>query len=280
MKALAAKSLINDQLSRTKEIIDDISKSEFKVYSQWGDDGIIQFLTQYLDIPRKTFIEFGVEDYNEANTRFLLENNNWQGLVMDGSSGQIEKIKGQSMYWRHTITAHAAFITAENINDILSGHGFSGNIGLLHIDLDGNDYWVWKAIDVVKPVIVIMEYNSLFGPDKPWTIPYDPSFQRTEAHFSNLYFGSSLTSLCDLAVEKGYSFIGTNSNGNNAYFVRTEELKGLKSLSVQEGFRPSYFREGRDIEGNLTYDGLKERYAQLEGQKIYNTRTKSIELIP
>ena len=264
---------------RQDKIINQIQLAEFKVYSQFGDDGIIQFLVNYLDFPQKNFIEFGVEDYTEANTRFLLTNNNWSGMVMDGSEENINKIKQQSWFWRYDLIAEKLFVDKDNINSFIHSHGFSGDIGLLHIDIDGNDYWIWKNVEVIKPVLVIVEYNSVFGSQQPWTVDYDPAFIRTNYHHSNLYWGTSLLSLCDLAEEKGYSFIGCNSNGNNAYFVRNDKMSGLKKLSCEEGFVMSKFRESRSKDGQLTYLSGEERIKALSGMKIYNTRNKNIEYI-
>ena len=156
-KVLLGKLLVQAHLQNLSALKKDIQQAEFKVFSQWGDDGIIQFLVSYLDIPQKTFIEFGVEDYSESNTRFLLINNNWKGLVLDGNKNDINYILDDEIYFRHELTAKQVFVTAENINQVITENGFSGEIGLLHIDIDGNDYWVWKAIEVVNPVIVIVE---------------------------------------------------------------------------------------------------------------------------
>ena len=194
-KVLLGKLLAQAHLQNLPALKKDIQQAEFKIFSQWGDDGIIQFLVSYLDIPQKTFIEFGVEDYSESNTRFLLINNNWKGLVLDGNKNDINYIHDDEIYFRHELTAKQVFVTAENINQVIAENGFSGEIGLLHIDIDGNDYWVWKAIEVVNPVLVIVEYNSVFGKDSAITVPYDPQFDRTKAHYSNLYFGASLKAL-------------------------------------------------------------------------------------
>lgn len=259
--------------------IKDLCDYEFRVHSQWGDDGIIQFLVNYLDIEDKRFVEFGVENYRESNTRFLLVNNNWTGLVMDGSERHVKDIQNQEIYWRHNLIARAEFITAENINKLLLENGFTGEIGLLHIDIDGNDYWVWKAVQVANPVIVIVEYNSVFGFEKPWTIPYKADFLRADVHQSNLYFGASILSLCDLAKEKEYVFIGCNSNGNNAYFVRRDKQKGLKDKSPAEGFMNSQFTESRNEAGQLTFLRGEERLAIIKGLPVYNTRANIVENI-
>jgi hypothetical protein len=259
------------------QILNDIKKSEFKIFSQWGDDGIINFLVGYLDIKDKRFVEFGVENYTECNTKFLLMTQNWRGLIMDGSNKNMTSLRTSELYWKFDIKAVDVFVTAENINSLLSDNGFAGEIGILHIDIDGNDYWIWNAVSVANPIIVIVEYNSIFGYDKPWTVPYDPSFVRTQEHYSNLYYGTSLLSICDLAEEKGFYFVGCNSNGNNAYFVRKDWIKGLKVLSPKEGYVESRFRESRAEDGTLTFINGSERLKLLRGKKIYNTRTNSLE---
>jgi hypothetical protein len=260
------------------ETSDEIRDHEFRVFSQYGDDGIIQFLIRRLGITVEAFVEFGVENYREANTRFLLLNNNWKGLIIDGSEKNMAEVKREELYWRHELTAVAAFVTAENINQLLSANGFTGETGILHIDIDGNDYWVWKAINVIDPTIVIMEYNAVFG-ENFWTVPYDATFYRTKKHHSNLYFGASLTALNQLAGEKGYIFAGCNSNGNNAYFVKKEKLNGLAVPSVSHGFVNSKFRESRDESGNLTYATGQRRLELLRGMKVFNTQTQRLETI-
>jgi len=275
-KILTAKNILLQQASLKSKNIQDY---EFKVYSQWGDDGIIQFLVNYLDIDQKIFIEFGVENYKEANTRFLLINNNWSGLIIDGTEENIKSVKAEDLYWRYNLQAKTAFITKENINQLILDSGINGEIGLLHIDIDGNDYWVWKEISVISPVIAIIEYNSVFGKDHPWTIPYDKNFNRTRKHYSNLYFGSSLLSLYDLAKEKGYIFIGCNSNGNNAYFIRNDKIKDLVPLKPEDGFVVSQFRESRDINGNLTYISGINRIKAIKGMPVLNIRTNKLEKI-
>ena len=114
-KILPANILARLNKANEQQIIQNIQLAEFKVFSQWGDDGIIQFLVDYLDIRHKTFIEFGVQNYTEANTRFLLVNNNWAGLIMDGSEENINYIKKDDIYWQHELTAVPVFITTENI---------------------------------------------------------------------------------------------------------------------------------------------------------------------
>ncbi|RFM32307.1 hypothetical protein DXN04_25855 [Chitinophaga silvisoli] len=260
-------------------ILENIADAEFKVFSQAGDDGIIQYLIHKVQIHRKIFIEFGVENYVESNTRFLLRHDNWSGLVIDGSRKAIEYIMSDDIYYQHDLQAFEAFITKDNINDLISSAGISGEIGLLSVDIDGNDYWVWKAIDVVQPVIVVAEYNSVFGMDRALTVPYKSDFVRSVAHYSYLYFGASLKALCLLAEEKGYSLVGCNAIGNNAYFVRKDRMGELKALNVEEGYVESQFRESRNKQGQLNYLRGAQRYACIQGMPVVNVATGETEVL-
>lgn len=257
MKKLMLGRVLSNQIKLLS--VENIHDAEFQVFSQFGDDGIIQWLVQNLEIPNNTFVEFGVEDYSESNTRFLMMNNNWSGFVMDGNNNNINKLKNQYYYWRYDLNVQAAFITRGNINSLIAAQNFAEDVGLLHIDLDGNDYYIWETLNVIKPIIVIVEYNSLFGADRPISVIYDDDFRRSNAHYSSLFWGASLLSLYNLANEKGYSFIGCNSAGNNAYFVRNDKLnKRIKKVSLADGFIESKYRESRDINGRLTYLSKKK----------------------
>jgi hypothetical protein len=203
---------------------------------------MIQYLIHTVPILDASFVEFGVENYTESNTRFLLINDQWRGLVLDSSARNIDYIQKDDIDWQHDITAKCSFITRGNINDILASSGFLDDIGLLSIDIDGNDYWVWDAIEVIAPRIVICEYNSIFGADSAVAVPYDDKFNRSDAHDSHLYFGASLAALCSLATQKEYDFIGCNSTGANAFFVRRDLRHGLSALSAAEGFVRSSVR--------------------------------------
>ncbi len=239
----------------------NINDYEFKVFSQWGEDGIIDYLVTNLNIQNKTFIEFGVEDYKEANTKFLLINKNWKGWIIDSSQKNITDIKLQDFYWRHSLDAHCEFVTAENINHIFNSFNCEKKLGLLSIDIDGNDYWIWEKINVLDPSIVIIEYNARLGKEKPYVVPYEEKFTRNEKHYSMIYYGASINALVKLGTKKGYAFVCCNKAGNNAFFVKKELLNDkVKEQSIDKGFYRNKFREARDQNGNLTYvDEKKER---------------------
>jgi hypothetical protein len=253
IKALVSLGRLHAENNRKKKNIEDLKEVEFQVFSQRGEDGIIQYLINQIEIPNPIFIEFGVEDYTESNTRFLLINNNWSGLVIDGSKLNINFIKHDFIYWKYDITAHHNFITKDNINELITGYTSCDDIGLLSIDVDGNDYWIWDAIHVVRPRIVVCEYNSLFGDNLKVSVPYDPGFSRSKKHYSNLYFGASLAALCHLADKKGYDFVGTTGAGVNAFFVRKDISGPFVKYKAAAGFRFSPNRDSKDIKGRLTF---------------------------
>ncbi len=245
---------------------------EFRVYSQWGEDGILDYLTSRIAIPNKAFVEFGVQDYTEANTRFLLKRRNWSGLVIDSDPANIRQIRKDPISEMYDLTSVAATITAENINGLLAVNGIQGDIGLLSIDIDGNDYWVWKAINVVSPRVVVCEYNSVFGNDHAITVPYDPRFERISAHHSKLYFGASLPALRDLADEKGYVFVGCNTSGVNAFFVREDVAGAFARLAANARYVESKFRESRDRQGRNTFLSGAARLAKIADCPVHDVR--------
>lgn len=276
MKILAAKSLILQIAG--KGILPDLQDAEFKVFSQFGEDGILQYLIDRTKITKKEkiFVEFGVETYDEANTRFLLVNDSWTGLVIDGTVENIDAIKAGPLYWKTGLTAVCSFITTKNINQLISESGISGDIGLLSVDIDGNDYWVWNEITAVNPVIVVAEYNAVFGKIDAVTIPYKEDFVRSVEHYSYLYWGASLAALSDLASEKGYALVGCNSAGNNAFFVRRDRLNGLSELDVAEAYVDSNFKESRDPDGGLTFLRGRARRDVIAEMSVYDVKRKKM----
>lgn len=255
------------------ERIRDLSAVEFRVFSQWGEDGIIEWLAAHVPVPNTRFVEFGVETFKEANCRFLLQNRNWKGLVMDGSEQNLASLKALPLYWMYDLTAKPAFVTAENINQLIEEAGFGGPLGILSVDIDGNDYWVWKAIDAVDPAIVICEYNPILGDTRPVTVPYKPDFTRFDAHYSGLYFGSSIAALRHLAKSKGYRFLGTNSNGINAFFVKDALADSVLPLIETQTAFPSRHRDSRDEEGNLSFTGGADRFALIKEMPVVDVET-------
>ncbi len=269
-KLLALGSLLTNQQYSINS--NNINHYEFRIFSQFGDDGIIQYLIKNISIENDIFIEFGVGNYLESNTRFLLKNNNWTGFVMDGSSNSMQSLKRRSWFWRYCLTYKTVFIDKDNINKLLEDTGFL-NIGLLHIDLDGNDYHILTTIDLSKlnPSIIIMEYNSVFGIERAITVPYRKDFDRTKAHYSTLFFGASLKAFDYQLSKQGYSLVGCNLAGNNAYFVRNDLLnEKVRKIDLESAYKESKFRESRNKDNSKSFINGDERLQIIKGLEVIN----------
>lgn len=242
---------------------------EFKVFSQWGEDGIIEWLVSRLPGIPQRFIEFGVQDFTEANCRFLLQHRNWRGLIMDGSADAMAAVRARPIHWRHDLTAVSAFLTRDTIDGIIRDNRFAGEVGILSIDLDGNDYWILDRIQSVHPWIVICEYNAVFGDTLPISVPYDAAFVREKAHHSYLYWGTSITAVRHWAERRGYVLLGSNRAGNNAFLVR-EDLarRHFADAPANRAPFPSRYRESRNGEGRLSFAAGLDRLALVEGLPV------------
>ena len=273
MMILQGKSLALQ--NETRAPFGRLSDAEFKVFSQYGEDGILQYLIGETKIlpEEKIFVEFGVQDYKEANTRFLLQSNVWSGLVIDSDENLVKKIQSSEIYWRYNLTARSHWIDKENINDIIYRSNISGGIGLLSIDIDGNDYWVWSALTVINPILVVIEWNSVFGARHSVSIPYDATFNRLHAHYSGLYWGASMRALETLGREKGYTMVGTNEIGNNLFFVRSDRLGRIPPVNTKSAYVQSGFRDSRSPEGELTFLAGESRYEEIKNLPIIDLST-------
>lgn len=283
------------QLLRSQRILDDIkfnqgcllsslqvpdgsvplSKHEFKVFSQWGEDGIIQYLVNNLEVVDHTFIEFGVEDFSESNCRFLMMKDQWKGFVIDGSEKNINILKDSDLYWRYRLKAVASFVTCENISSVLGSSGFSRELGLLSIDIDGNDYHILQALQDWRPSILVVEYNDIFGWQRPVSVPYDPAFVRSDKHYSNQYWGANLPAFCYLANQRGYALVGTNSAGTNAFFVRRELLNSsVCEVTLHSCIREASFRDSKDKAGNFTFLSGASRALPISSMPLIDVRSR------
>jgi hypothetical protein len=200
---------------------------EFKAYSQNSEDGILLYLFSLLGAPTKKVVEICAGDGIECNAANLIINHGWQGLLVDGDARRVAT--GRRFYGSLAETSWLpprmvkAWVTTENVNRLLVENGVTGEVDLLSLDLDGNDYWIWKAIDAVRPRVVVAEYNWTWGPAESKTIPYQPDFAlpapEGRSHADNIYFGASLNALVGLARSKGYRLVGCQRWGFNAFFV-------------------------------------------------------------
>ncbi|MGH8246647.1 MAG: hypothetical protein ACREUU_09470 [Gammaproteobacteria bacterium] len=217
-----------------------LSGHEATIYSQSGEDGIIAEIFRRVGVTNRYFVEFGSGDGRENNTVLLLVAG-WSGLWLEAHA---EFVKTASETFQREagekrLIARQAFVTAENIEDLLRSANVPRAFDLLSIDIDRNDYWVWKAIGSYQPRVVVIEYNAVFPPGVSWVVNYEP----TSYWDGSSHFGASLTALERLAREKGYSLVGCNLLGSNAFFVRSE-LAGDKfasPLTAENHFQPARY---------------------------------------
>ena len=194
----------------------------FKVYSQHEEDGIIQEIFRRIGASSRTFIEFGVETGVECNTAKLLIEG-WRGLWIEANPQACTAITSNFAEFLNDkrLTLRQSLVTAENINALIERAGFKGEIDLLSIDIDFNDYWVWKAINVVNPRAVVVEYNAGLHPPLSVTVPYQPN----RAGDGTNFFGASLEALVRLGREKGYRIVGCNISGIERVFRARGSLR-------------------------------------------------------
>jgi hypothetical protein len=209
-----------------------------KVYSQCDEDGIIQEIFQRIGTRSRTFAEFGVQTGVECNTlKLLIEN--WRGMWIEADKNSADVINANlaSYIEAGKLILKCDLVDAGNVNDLLSAAGITGEIDLISIDIDFNDYWVWEAIEVISPRVVVIEYNATWVPPLCVVVPYNPS--RGWDGWTN-YYGASLEALVRLGARKGYRLVGCSFSGVNAFFVR-EDLCGEKFLqpgSAEEHYEP------------------------------------------
>ncbi|MDA1094285.1 MAG: hypothetical protein O3A25_13595 [Acidobacteria bacterium] len=206
----------------------NILSQRFHELSQNEEDGITLAFIRQVGESNRRFVEIGA-GVNGGNTGFLAESCGWTGLMVDGSPARADKLHARfAQYGVHT---RGAWITTDNVNQLVSDSELTGEIDLLSLDIDGNDYWVWQRLDVCSPRIVILEFNAAFGPERAVTVPYDPAFDRgTFATVTRQYYGASLAAFERLGREKGYRLVLVEPRGVNAYFLRDDVGPDLPAL--------------------------------------------------
>lgn len=201
-----------------------LNKHEYQVFSQNGEDGIIQEIFNRIGYNNKYFIEFGVENGLECNSTNLLYKD-WKGLWIEGSDRDCKQISERfsNLLEVGRLKIKNTFINAENIESLFDEANAPAEPDLLSIDIDYNDYYVWQAITKYKPRVVIIEYNSIFRPDTHFVVKYNPKRMWDKTS----HFGASLLALEQLGNQKGYCLVSCIFTGSNAFFVRQDLVKDL-----------------------------------------------------
>lgn len=217
-------------------MLNDLRPFERRVYSQCGEDGVLERIFACIGAGQKSFVEFGAKDGKAiSNTANLRLHHGWTGLLLDAGAPDGDPL------------VRRAFITAENINELFAEHAVPERLDLLSIDIDGNDYWVWKALERFIPRVVVVEYNIFFQPSDARTMPYDPKHVWRD---DSCYHGASLAALRKLGEEKGYALVHTDSWAPNAFFVLRAELpSGFAERPTHELTNWRHFHEPPGTEG-------------------------------
>ena len=234
-----------------------INETGFRVFSQFEEDGLLLFVFALVGMENKYFIEIGADDGVNSNSANLYFNFGWHGLFIDGNQRSIKR--GQKFYaryphpWYFQPKFKCAMVIRENVNELIQEAGFSGEIGLLSIDIDGNDYWIWDAVKVVNPRVVIIETHNEFGM-RNIVVPYDRNYVYPGKH--PLYHGASPVAMNNLAKRKGYRLVGANQLASNFIFVRND-------------LAPDYLPEV-SVESVLTHISLEAGYKAFEEIKDWD----------
>jgi hypothetical protein len=224
VEAFIANFLTTDARQQDKR---SLNHFEFKAFSQSGEDGILREIFRRIGTTSKSFIEIGVGDGTENNTVFLLHTG-WVGSWFEANSDRVRSIRA---HFGHEIgpgrlRVTEARVSPNNVRSLLREAVGDSQIDLLSLDIDGNDYWVWRAVADIRPRVVVIEYNATWGPEAEWIMAYQPG----AASDNTSYHGASLAALNRLGLEMGYSLVACSLSGANAFFV--------ESRLVSDAFMP------------------------------------------
>jgi hypothetical protein len=207
-----------------------LTAQRFRLSSQNQEDGITLALLHEAGPTNRRFVEIG-SGLSGGNGGFLAREWGWTGLMVDGHREHMQQVARRFPM----TTAVAAWVTRENINELIGGNGFTGEVDLFSLDLDGCDYWIWEAMTACSPRVVILEYNSMFGPHRSVTIPYEAEFNRRQHH--SMYYGASLTALTQVSSRKGYRLVAVEPSGVNAFFLRHDVAPHVPACDPTRAFR-------------------------------------------
>ena len=264
---------IQIELSKKKyNQISNIREAELKIFSQFGEDGIIDYLLHKLKLNSKIkFIEIGTGDYEEANTRFLCESRTCSGLLIDKIK-DLKFVQKRDFFWKNNLYFCQKTITPSNISSVINSYGFKNDCNLLSIDIDGNDFWVLKNIELSHVDIVVAEYNPLFGSNLSLTVPQNENFDRNK--FKKIFYGASLTAIIELMESKGFMFVGANSACNNAFFINKNKKEFFLNLKVEELKEYTKFTFREIKENSYKENQISNLIDKIEDFEIYDLNKK------
>jgi hypothetical protein len=211
---------------------------ELRCFSQHGEDGVIAELLHRVGVSNRFFIEFGIESGREGNCVFLADVLVWSGLFIEPEERQFSELS-EKYAANAAVRTLRANVTPQNIEELFLDAGVPSEPDLLSIDIDGQDYWVWEALERYRPRIVVIEYNAVLPAGRQLVQPrgYAEGWDGTD------YFGASLDALCALADRKGYTLAHTDLAAVNAFFVRSDLSADAipRHHQVARRSQPNYF---------------------------------------
>jgi len=217
-------SLKYQELLRQNSPLPKFEDVEFRAFSQNGEDGILLYIFSLIGTTNKRLVDIGCGSGIISNSANLIINHGWTGLLIDGNEDNIRL--GREFYskcpdtrvWPPTLLH--AWVTKDNINSLLSAYSFEGEIDLLSLDIDGIDYWIWQAIELISPRVVVLEYMNIWGSQRSVTVPYQENFVGKYDELGLYYGSASLSAFVKLGKKKGYRLVGCQRYGFNAFFIR------------------------------------------------------------
>ena len=269
--------------SKNYKDVRNLNQVEYKVFSQSGEDGIIDFLLSNLNIEKPKFIEIGVGDYSEANTRFLYERCSPKGLIIDCLNDLENKISKNIKLWTGDLKIVENYINSKNLIKILEENDFINDIDFFSLDIDGIDYWILEKLPSNFTKVAVIEFNANFGDELEITVPNMENFNRTEYHFSNLCFGMSIKAAINLMEKKNYYFIGTNLMRTNAFFISKDYSKDkyFPNIEIKNKLTVSdvNFRESRDKNGKLSFLSGKDKIEKIKECEVIDLSSSTKRII-
>lgn len=272
--ALGQSAILASRHSHSK--VKNLWDAEVKVYSQWGEDGILDYICEIIALAKPRFLEIGAGNFLECNSRFIAEFRNASVVAVDARADLLSAPL-HSLKWKNHIELVHEWITPDNINNIIElAEQKMNSVDIFSLDLDGNDYWILERANLSQVKVVVVEYNALFGSTHEVTVPRNDRFERHKEHASGLYYGASLKAFVELLKLKGFVFIGTNRSCVNAFFIKKNLRSKFKTLKMQnlDKYVDSTIRESRDSFGKLSFLAGIDRNIVIESLPLWNVASQ------
>ena len=283
LKFFLGQSAVTSSTSSRSEF-KDLWDSEVKVYSQWGEDGIINFILDKIGLAKPNILEIGVGDFSECNSRFAIEYRNASAVLIDTNSELENGVKRSGLLWKSHIFPINAKVDISNCVELYAqAEKLIGTIDVLSLDIDSNDYWIIDKLEKFENLkLIIVEYNPLFGSEAAISIPYSQDFLRFSANVSGLYYGASLQAMCHILGLRDFILLGTNRICNNAFFIRKSDLSQFTQLDIPDTTNLKKYvdwrcRDSRNEDGELTYSSGEARLKLIAHEKVQDVKNNKID---